>query len=319
MEYPIKLRNKNNRALFGVIHQPDLQPARKIGIVFLCAGLKHRVGPHRLYVKMARWLCERGYYCFRVDPEGLGDSEGEIENGRVVDLWRTIQNGRFVADARAAVDAFHERTAVDKLILTGLCGGAITALLTAAADKRVDALIFLGMPIYFDGTAKNDTPEVSQELAKVYLRAYLQKIFKVEFLKRLLLLRTDYRLLFQTLKSAASVRLKPKVFRPVEEFSWGEGADFNYLFLEAYVKMVEAGHEMLFLFGENDILVGPFRTKFKDGFLEANPRYKAGCDIHLVKNANHQLSLPEWQGDGFAIVLQWLENRYGKLYGSSSI
>lgn len=315
MEYPLKFKNSNNRALFGVIHQPDQEPEQKIAIIFLCAGLKQRVGPQRLYVKMARWLCQRGYYCLRLDPEGIGDSEGEIENGRVVDIWGTIQKGRFVADTIAAIDAFIKKIEVDKLVLAGLCGGAITALLAAAGDKRADSLIFLGMPIQIDGAAKNDTPEISQELAKVYFRAYLHKIFRFEFLKRLLLLRTDYKLLFQTLKSVAAIKLRPKASKSFEHHFRGDGADFNfnYHFLEAYVKMVEAGHEMLFLFGENDILAGQFQTRFQSGFLAANPRYKAGCDIHIVKSANHQLTLKEWHEEALTVILQWLRDRHGKI------
>ncbi len=314
MEYPFQFEKGNDRTLFGVIHQPDQEPRQKIGIIFLCAGLKYRVGPQRLYVKMARWLCQRGYYCFRLDPEGIGDSEGEIENDHVANIWGTIQKGRFVADALAAIDAFLAQIKADKLVLTGLCGGAITALLAAVANNRVDAMIFLGMPIQIDGTSKNGAPELSDELAKVYFRACLKKIFRVEFLKGLW--RADYGLFLQTLKTVAAAKLKPKTANDFDYHFDGDGPDFNfnYHFLDAYVKMVEAGHEMLFLFGENDILAGPFQTRFQNGFLAANPRYKAGCDIHVIKNANHQLFLKEWQDESFAVILQWLEDRYGKIY-----
>ena len=51
---------------------------------------------------------------------------------------------------------------IEKFILSGLCGGAITGLLTSEHDTRVEALLGLGMPVVFD---------VSEEQRHKYFRS----------------------------------------------------------------------------------------------------------------------------------------------------
>ena len=43
-------------------------------IIFLNAGLLHRIGPNRLYVRMAREMAGRGFSSLRFDLSGIGDS-----------------------------------------------------------------------------------------------------------------------------------------------------------------------------------------------------------------------------------------------------
>ena len=59
--------------LFGILSRPK-SPSRRPAIVLCNAGAAHHVGPHRLYVALARELAARGYPCLRFDLESLGDS-----------------------------------------------------------------------------------------------------------------------------------------------------------------------------------------------------------------------------------------------------
>jgi alpha/beta superfamily hydrolase len=63
------------RSLVGIITDPpeaERDPQRP-AIVCLNAGIIHRVGPHRLYVKMARTLAAMGFVVLRFDFSGIGD------------------------------------------------------------------------------------------------------------------------------------------------------------------------------------------------------------------------------------------------------
>jgi alpha-beta hydrolase superfamily lysophospholipase len=107
--------------LFGVLARPDAGSSRPV-VIMLNAGSIHHVGPHRLYVNLARELAGIGYPSLRLDHEGLGDSVPRAPDA--------VENEPYAAsamdDVQAAMDALraegHER-----FILLGLCSGAHTA------------------------------------------------------------------------------------------------------------------------------------------------------------------------------------------------
>ena len=65
-----------NHSLDGIITNPaaagpiDSSP----GVILLNSGLVHRVGPNRVYVKLARRLAGLGLTVLRFDYSGVGDS-----------------------------------------------------------------------------------------------------------------------------------------------------------------------------------------------------------------------------------------------------
>lgn len=99
-----------------------------IGVVFLNAGVIHRVGPNRVYVRMARALGRRGIPGLRFDLSGVGDSP----SGNDPDVLR-----RWIAEARHAIDCLVAATGVRGVVLAGHCSGAALAFLTAVEDRRV--------------------------------------------------------------------------------------------------------------------------------------------------------------------------------------
>jgi alpha/beta superfamily hydrolase len=54
----------------------------KPGVVLLNPGIVHRVGPGRIYVKIARALAEQGFTVLRFDFSGIGDSSVRLDNRR---------------------------------------------------------------------------------------------------------------------------------------------------------------------------------------------------------------------------------------------
>ena len=86
MEEAVTFENKKGEKIFGIVHIPDLTPfgEKKVGINLLDPGIKYRVAPNRLNIKLARRLCQNGYYVLRFDPAGIGDSEGELPQNVLV-------------------------------------------------------------------------------------------------------------------------------------------------------------------------------------------------------------------------------------------
>ncbi|KAB2882946.1 MAG: hypothetical protein F9K40_23225, partial [Kofleriaceae bacterium] len=131
--------------LIGILSGPALpaaSPSRtpRPVVIFLNAGVLHRVGPHRLHVNLARRLAARGISSLRLDLSGIGDS-------RSVPGSLSFRQSA-VADTRAAMDQLGAELGARRFILFGLCSGADNALATAEVDPRVTGIIVLDPPAY---------------------------------------------------------------------------------------------------------------------------------------------------------------------------
>ena len=128
--------------LVGVLTTSDAADAATAHppVIFLNAGVIHRVGPHRLHVNLARRLAAHGVTSVRLDLSGIGDS-------RSVPGTLTFRQSA-VADTRTTLDWLGAELGAKQFILFGLCSGADNALATAAADERVAGLILIDPPAY---------------------------------------------------------------------------------------------------------------------------------------------------------------------------
>jgi len=127
--------------LVGVLAAPAGAPRGvRPAVLFLNAGVIHRVGPHRLHVILARQLAARGIASLRLDLSGIGDS-------RPVPGALSFRESA-VVDTRSAMDCLATQTGAHRFVLFGLCSGADNALATAAVDTRVVALVLLDPPSY---------------------------------------------------------------------------------------------------------------------------------------------------------------------------
>jgi alpha/beta superfamily hydrolase len=107
-------------------------------VIFLNAGLVHRIGPNRLYVHLARALSAAGDLVLRFDHSGIGDSGVTADSRRPAD--------RFVAEAGAAMDFLQERFGVTSFTLTGICSGAAVSYMAATNDRRVSDIWLINPP-----------------------------------------------------------------------------------------------------------------------------------------------------------------------------
>jgi Serine aminopeptidase, S33 len=128
-----------DRTLVAIASQPHTGVARP-AVVLVNAGVIHRVGPHRLHVRLARRLAEAGHLAIRMDLSGIGDSDPLPE--------RLSFRASSVADIRTAADHLTTEASAACVIVFGICSGADNALAAAEADPRIAGLILVDPPCY---------------------------------------------------------------------------------------------------------------------------------------------------------------------------
>lgn len=119
--------------LVGTVVTPDATNDRP-GIVFLNAGFTPRIGPNRLFVRLARLLAKLGYPSLRFDFSGLGDSS------RATGIGKSANEG---AEVRLAVDELQRMTGCRSILLFGLCSGTDHCLSVGPGDPRVVGMLLL--------------------------------------------------------------------------------------------------------------------------------------------------------------------------------
>jgi alpha/beta superfamily hydrolase len=189
---PVVFPNAAGNRLFGMLHQPSTNRNPGIAIVLLSPGIKGRIAPHRLYVKLARRLCDAGFLVLRFDFYGLGDAEGEVSEKLVADVYGSVSVGRYVDDTIAAMNWLQQEYQTERFVLSGLCGGAITGMFAGARDPRVDALVGLAIPVIQYGDNSMRYRYLSSGEQSQFRRGYLRRLLDWKSWLRLLTFRSDY-------------------------------------------------------------------------------------------------------------------------------
>ena len=120
--------------LVGTLVQPT-GPSASVGVLFVNAGVIHRIGPHRIHVKLGRALAQDGVPSLRLDLTGLGDSgRAGGTDGMLAQVRR---------DIRAALDLLAQRTGLSRFVIIGICSGAEYGYQYALDDERVAGLVMV--------------------------------------------------------------------------------------------------------------------------------------------------------------------------------
>jgi len=146
--------------LLGILHEGAPEVER--GVLVVVGGPQYRIGSHRQFLLLARYLAAAGIPVLRFDYRGMGDAGGEQR-----------EFGRVGEDVRAAIDTFQsELPGLRKVVLWGLCDAASAGLLYAYRDPRVGGLVLL-----------NPWVRTEAGLARAYLKTYyLQRLLSRDFL-----------------------------------------------------------------------------------------------------------------------------------------
>jgi uncharacterized protein len=304
---PVVFANSDGLKLFGIVHHPDTDEPRPIPIILLSPGIKSRVAPHRLYVKLARRLAGMGFRVLRFDFSGLGDSEGLVNEATAAEFYGTVQLGRYVGDTRAAMDWMEKEYHVSRFILAGLCGGAITGLLAGANDGRVVSLIGLGLPVIVDGDKVDPTKYLTAGELDQWRAGYLSKLFDFRSWLRFLAFKSDYRLILRSL--AGSLKSRTAVAAPGAAAAPQPAGNFNPLVPTA-LEALASTRPILLVFSEADRLYSIYQERLAQPYQASLQRHQGNIELRVVGNANHIFSFPEWEQGMWHHVDSWLDRHY---------
>jgi len=193
-------------ALFGILCTPAQTPQETTRpvIVLLNAGAVHHIGPHRLYVLLARSLAQQGFSCLRMDVSGKGDSDaapGRAEN--------IVYSPRAVADIAQALTALQQRLGAQRFVLAGLCSGAHDAFHAATQLDApiVEALMLNPLTFYWqEGMSLAAAPSRQYSHWAHYMRSLRQW----SRWKKLLRGKVSFRKIAQLITQRVGMRLGVK-------------------------------------------------------------------------------------------------------------
>jgi len=183
------------RSLVGVLTEPSTPDRNAPGILLLNSGIVHRVGPARLYVKMARAFAGKGHYVVRFDGSSIGDSPaaGGTQS----------HEQRFVQETIEVMNDLEYERRVKRFVLMGICSGAVTSFKAAVVDPRVIGAVLMN-PQGFDASLAWNTHIKSRK----WMREYLKKIFSLKAWGRALSGKSRYGRFFGLLLFRMKSRVK---------------------------------------------------------------------------------------------------------------
>ncbi len=112
------------------------------GVLLFNAGVIHRIGPHRLNVKIAKALPAPS---LRFDLSGQGESEPA---GAGLGYEQQA-----VADIADAIDVMQAECGISDIAIVGICSGADHAMRAALSDERIGALVLVDPYAYPNSAA----------------------------------------------------------------------------------------------------------------------------------------------------------------------
>ena len=126
--------------LLGIVTLPARRREDAPACLFMNAGVVHRIGPHRINVKLARALAAVGIASIRIDLSGMGDSPpapGAVHSGE-----------QTVRDLQDAMTHLEQTLGIKRFIVFGLCSGAVHAYWLAQRDERVVGVTMFDSYVY---------------------------------------------------------------------------------------------------------------------------------------------------------------------------
>lgn len=191
MEEPVQF-SCNGKSLYGIFHKPDAGHIPNTIVIIVIGGSQIRIGGHRLYLQLARFLCMQGVAVLRFDYEGMGDSQGDY-----------IGFEEACPSIEAAVSFASQRLpAKANIILWSLCSGSSACAVCAGEHSdKIEGLILCNPFLIND----------EQDKAKVIIKHYyMKRFFKKEFWINLFLFRIKtiitVKELFRLIKTAISFK-----------------------------------------------------------------------------------------------------------------
>jgi pimeloyl-ACP methyl ester carboxylesterase len=250
-------------------------------------GPNDRSSPHGLGHRVARALHAAGWPVLRFDPHGVGEAGGDDaarQDKITPEIHREINSGGLVPAGRAAL-AWLAARGYRNVLLTGLCGGGVNAVLTAAAERRPEPrLVVLGLPVLHLGTPEEI--EVPKEVMQAEFTRMVNKALSPAHWWRMVSGKSDYRVLWNIVRArVARVFSTPENRATAAPAAAALPSNAIKPMIDALGALSKRGVRTTFVFSAFDPLYPMFRKHYMPG--ESLP---AGMDLVLLEGANHALT-----------------------------
>ena len=260
--------------LYGILNVPQRPVTR--GVLIVVGGPQYRVGSHRQFVLLARYLAERGIPVMRFDFRGMGDSDGAI---------RTFEH--IGEDLRSAVDFFFSECPFLKdIVIWGLCDAASAALFHAHQDPRVSGLVLL-----------NPWVRTEQGIAKAYLKHYyLERLFELEFWEKLLGGKFNVLASIRSLYELSRSSLRGRKNLTVSEESAGSSCNLTVPLPERMLNGLKHFRgKILIITSGNDLTAREFLDLVNSSMDWQTAMKTKQTEFFHIENANHTFSTRGWR------------------------
>ncbi len=266
-----------SKSLVGVISEPDNNDREgKTAVILLNSGILHRVGPNRIYVKIARCLASLGLPALRFDFSGIGDSENTNDKLPLED--------RFINETRQVMDFLEETKGFNKFVLAGICSGADVSFKVALKDLRVAGTVLIDWFAYFT--------------LGFHFSSYS---------KRLLMPRSWFKLISG--KSGFWSTLRRAYLAQKSSKKNGKSRDWHIPTREQAIQDIrvlnERGVQLLFIFSGGSPAYYNYRKYFKSDLEKLI--VGGGIDIKLLKESDHGFTLNVHQKQLTNEVCEWMK------------
>lgn len=283
-EQPIQFGCQGD-VLSAVLHHGARSNNR--GVLLVVGGPQYRVGSHRQFMLLARYLAAEGVPVLRFDYRGMGDSSGPLVG------FEGIGN-----DICSAIDCFQTvLPQIEEVVIWGLCDAATAAAFYAPGDARIKGLALL-----------NPWVRSEQGEAKAYIKHYyIGRLLSKNFWSKVVSGKFD---LFGSLKSLDQIVNKATAAKEdgvSSTESDGCQADSSLTRrMEAALSQFE-GNVMLVLSG-NDLTAAEFREA-----ANSSPRFqkilkRERYKIEKMDEADHTFSRRVWRDAVAAATLKWMKS-----------
>jgi len=282
-EQPVKFGRAGT--LIGVVTESSQSAGThdRPAVILLGAGIVHRVGPNRLYVKLARALAEMGFVVLRFDFGGIGDSQSADPSGPF--------DKNAIADTRDAMDWLSRTRQVNRFVLIAICSGAGFSFRTACLDSRVVGVAMINPAGHRWGTRE----ERDRTLTRHYWRMISSPSFRGKNWRKLLTLRFDVR----TIVTAAASRLRVRAMS-----TNGRELPAAEAITQGFRALLARGVRVLLVYSEGDEGLDYYELFLRERLrgIDVN----GSMQLKRVPGANHTFTLLSHQRALLEIVCPWM-------------
>jgi alpha/beta superfamily hydrolase len=278
-EIPVHFYKENIR-LYGIIHYPEFVKYRNTAFLIVIGGHQTRVGSHRLYLKLARFISSNGIIVLRFDYEGLGDSEGDF-----------VGYAGAIPSINSAIEYLKKEVQIEKIVIWTICNGADPVLNVSIENENEIAGLIMCNPYFIK--AMDGIPEIFNFNNR-------KSFFYQRFWKTLANSNFDVK------KIAKKLSVKSSLINTKKKIKKNNNSIDNHspLQLQELIENIQSqDFPIRVLISERDMIAMKFFSAFRK-MKKQQFSNKNNVTLDLLKKSNHTFSEPEMMNKLFTKTLE---------------